>query len=114
MVIHHRGAGQEVTEGNWVGAEVHAPELMRLLNRMPPKLIRPLMCRRLCVLSSGSRTHYFVPVTLNTHTVSKRLILRSGPDSVAPAFFFFCFFSFKRHPGDSVSCTSAVGRSGCA
>lgn len=104
MVIHHAGGRGGGDRGRGAAAEVQAAELMRLLNRMPPKLIRPLMCRALCVtphlphhprftrllFSSGySRTRTLKHTFVHTHAcmlqVWKGLILRSGRDSVRPA-----------------------------
>lgn len=114
MVIHHTGGRGGGDRGRRGAAEVQAAELMRLLNRMPPKLIRTLMGRALCVIHPpptppGSRAYYFPPVTLahaplNTYlftrmhaAVWKGMILRWGRVSVRPAIqslYFQIFFFF--------------------
>lgn len=124
MVIHHTGGRGGGDRGRGAAAEVQAAELMRLLNRMPPKLIRPLMCRALCVTpptTPGSRAYYFPPVTLahaplNTHSFT-RMHACCGLEGIDSAFgsrlgqtcdLVSVFSDF--HPGDSASCTSAVVR----
>lgn len=135
MVIHHTGGRGGGDRGRRAAAEVQAAELMRLLNRMPPKLIRPLMGRALCVIhpphpprftrllfSSGySRTRTLKHTFVHTHACcglegidfAFGSSLGQTCDSVSlfSDFFFFFFKTIaQRHPGDSVSCTSAVVR----
>lgn len=70
MVIHHTGGRGGGDRGRRAAAEVQAAELMRLLNRMPPKLIWPLMGRALCVIHPPTQVHapiIFLRLLSHTH-----------------------------------------------
>lgn len=131
MVIHHTGGRGGGDRGRGAAAEVQAAELMRLLNRMPPKLIRPLMCRALCVTHPpsppGSRAYYFPPVTLahaplNTHSFT-HMHAFCGLEGIDSAFGsrlgqtcdlvslfsdFFFFFPLKRSRNGTVAIPRAA------